>query len=86
MTNPLDLDAILDRAETAYDFVKKDPCGVDGFLPLSVREHFNYDVPALIGALQRRAAEPSACHRGGPIPVADQVTTDTAPYASGGQS
>lgn len=57
MSHDLDLDAILARAEAAYEFARKDPCAEDGFLPLSTREHFNYDVPALIGAVKRLTAE-----------------------------
>jgi hypothetical protein len=57
MSHDLNLDAILSHSEAAYDFIRKDPC-VDGVgLPLSVREHFNFDTPALIGAVKRLAGE-----------------------------
>jgi hypothetical protein len=81
----LDLAAILERSEQAYAAARSlvDTAGRAGLaLPGAIREHFNYDVPALIGALQRRADEPPVYHRGGLISGSDQVITDTAPYAT----
>lgn len=56
MTAPLDLDAIRSRAVRVDEYAKKDPCGRDGFRPLSVREHFDRDVPALIAEVERLRA------------------------------
>jgi hypothetical protein len=54
----LDLDAILTRAEQAYAAAKNDADDL-GLSPLTdaTRQHFNYDVPALIGAVKRLTAE-----------------------------
>ncbi|MEV6344155.1 hypothetical protein [Actinoplanes sp. NPDC051851] len=38
---------ILDRAETAHEWVK-----LNGYAPPYVREHFNHDVPALVSAVK----------------------------------
>lgn len=51
MTHDLDLDAFIARAEQAYTAVR-DRYGADD-LPSSVRQHFNRDVPELIGAIRR---------------------------------
>lgn len=51
MTLP-NLDTIRDRAERAYQGVL-DHYADDDAVPTVVREHFNYDVPALIGAIKR---------------------------------
>lgn len=53
MTTLLDLDAIRRRATFTDEYLRKDPCDSDGFRPLSVREHFTHDVPALIAELGR---------------------------------
>jgi hypothetical protein len=51
----MNLGVILGRAEQAYEYARGG--AVDGFLPLSTREHFNYDVPELIGAVKRLTDE-----------------------------
>jgi hypothetical protein len=53
MTAPLDLQSAKSRALHADEWVKKDPCNSDGFRPLSVRYHFDHDVPALIAEVER---------------------------------
>jgi hypothetical protein len=52
MSHDLELVAILDRSEDAYDYVKDQP-----HLAQVVRQHFNHDVPALIGAVKRLTVE-----------------------------
>lgn len=53
----LDLDAIANRSASVREFVEADPCNetITGrkFLPLSVREHFGHDVPALLAEVRR---------------------------------
>lgn len=49
----LDPEAIRSRADRALEWVSRDPCNRDGFLPLSVREHFDHDIPALLSELDR---------------------------------
>jgi hypothetical protein len=53
----LDLDAILTRAERAYAAAKNDADDL-GLAELTdaTRQHFNYDVPALIGTVKRLTA------------------------------
>lgn len=48
------VEAVLDRAETAYAWCCR---GAEDLPPLSVREHFNYDVPELLTAVKRLTAE-----------------------------
>lgn len=62
MTEALDLQSAKSRAAHADEWVKKDPCNSDGFRPLSVREHFDHDVPALIAELEQARAQLTA-HR-----------------------
>lgn len=50
MSHDLNLDVILTRSEDTYSWIGE----LQG-LPLQVREHFNYDVPALISAVKRLA-------------------------------
>jgi hypothetical protein len=52
----LDLDAILARSQQAYGEVL-DHYADDTTVPAAVRQHFNYDVPALIGAVKRLQRE-----------------------------
>jgi hypothetical protein len=53
----LDLNAILTRAEQAYAAAKNDADDLGrSELTTATREHFNYDVPALIGAVKRLTA------------------------------
>lgn len=59
----LDLQAILARSEQAYTWIGEDPNATDGFLPLSVREHFNRDVPALVSHIQHLTAELAAAQQ-----------------------
>lgn len=51
MTQP-NLDEVLTRAEQAYNEVL-DHYADTTQVPAAVREHFNYDVPALIGLIRR---------------------------------
>ncbi|GAA2566119.1 hypothetical protein GCM10010435_44080 [Winogradskya consettensis] len=51
----LGVDEILARAERTYDYVRR--ASVDGFVPLTVREHFNYDIPVLVSRIQRLTSE-----------------------------
>lgn len=65
-SSDLDLTAIIVRAEKAYADIQQIAMiagdeGVD--LPKYVRQHFNYDVPALTGAVQRLKAEAAALSR-----------------------
>lgn len=56
----LNLDEIFNRSERAYGSVISlvDICARSGItMPDSVRQHFNYDVPALIGAVKRLTDE-----------------------------
>jgi hypothetical protein len=79
MSHDLDLHAVLLRAERAYAAVRDDG---DGFLPLTVREHFNYDVPALIGAVKRHTAIADRARSAyGPIDCAEGACD----HAAGGQ-
>jgi hypothetical protein len=48
----LDLDAILARSQQAYGEVL-DHYADDEAVPTAVREHFNYDVPNLVGLIRR---------------------------------
>lgn len=48
MSHDLNLDVILTRSEDTYSWI----ADLQG-LPPQVREHFNYDVPALISAAKR---------------------------------
>jgi hypothetical protein len=52
---PSDLRRIAERAKSAYDWLMRDQRAEhgDGFLPLSVREHFTHDVPELIERITR---------------------------------
>ncbi len=55
----LNLDPMRSRAKAAAEWVQRDPCNADGFLPLSFRTHFNHDVPALFEEVERlRSPEP----------------------------
>lgn len=56
MSTDLDLVAVYDRAEDAYRHIRDLYISSDGLQPV-IREHFNHDVPALIGAVQRLTAE-----------------------------
>lgn len=58
----LDLTAILARSEQVYGKVLDQFIDADGASE-SIRQHFNYDVPALIGAVQRLAAELEQTHQ-----------------------
>lgn len=53
VTAPLDLQSAKSRSVAANEWVMKDPCNSDGFRPLSVRYHFDHDVPALIAEVER---------------------------------
>jgi hypothetical protein len=78
MTQPLDLAAVLERAEAAYAVLRDDG---DGYVPPAVREHFNYDVPALIGALRHRGTQLNLVGIAVNLP-SEQATTDIAPKPS----
>lgn len=55
-----DLNAFHDRAERVQQYIERDPCQQDGFLPLSVREFFDTNIPAIVNevaALRARLAE-----------------------------
>lgn len=60
--SPLDLEAILARSESAYESVRSAAEASGSFPDGDVRDHFNYDVPALIGTIRglRAAMEASS--------------------------
>jgi hypothetical protein len=47
----LDSAHIRSRADYTLEWIRRDPCNSDGFLPLSVREHFDHDIPALLAEI-----------------------------------
>jgi hypothetical protein len=55
----LDLSAMLTRSEQAQKAVSRS--GLPLYVPPVVGEHFNYDVPALIGAIKRLTAQLEQC-------------------------
>ncbi len=43
-----DLNAFHSRAERVQEYIERDPCQRDGFMPLSVREFFDTSIPAIV--------------------------------------
>lgn len=65
----LDLDKLLRRTGQSYEWING--VAYDGFLPLYLRDHFNYDVPALISAVKRLQVELAAANG-----MLDRLTAD----------